>query len=71
MEQLASEGVVCVMLLNSSFAAMKSMAIYHDMYSALLYITLASHSGVSVRRASGHDSCNEEPGRLAAPQLRK
>ena len=32
---------------------------------------LGSHSGVSVRRASGQDSCSEEPGRLAAPQLRK
>ena len=29
-----------------------------------------SHSGVSVRRASGQDSCSEEPGRLATPQLR-
>ena len=33
--------------------------------------TLSSHSGVSVRRASGQDSCSEEPGRLAAPQLWK
>ena len=34
-------------------------------------ITLGSHSGVSVRRASRQDSCSEEPGRLAVPQLRK
>ena len=34
-------------------------------------ITLGSHSGVSVRLAIGQDSCSEEPGRLAAPQLRK
>ena len=33
-------------------------------------VTLGSHSGVSVRRASGQDSCSEEPGRLATPQLR-
>ena len=35
------------------------------------YITLGRHSGVSVRRASGHDSCSEKPRRLAAPQLMK
>ena len=29
------------------------------------------HSGVSVRLASGQDSCSEELGRLAVPQLRK
>ena len=33
--------------------------------------TLGSHSGVSVCLTSGQDSCSEEPGRLAAPQLRK
>ena len=33
--------------------------------------TLGSHSGVSVCMASGQDSCNEEHGHLAAPQLRK
>ena len=33
--------------------------------------TLGSHSGVSVRRASGQDSCSEELGRLAVPQQRK
>ena len=33
--------------------------------------TLGSHSGVSVRRASGQDSCSEEPGCLVAPELRK
>ena len=33
--------------------------------------TLGSHSGVLVRRASGQNSCSEESGRLAAPQLRK
>ena len=41
------------------------------MNSNHLKTTLGSHSGVSVRRASGQDSCSEEPGRLAAPQLRK
>ena len=45
--------------------------IYIYIYCNELYITLGSHSGVSVRRASGQDSCSEEPGRLAAPQLRK
>ena len=35
------------------------------------YITLGRHSGVSVRRASGQDSCSEKPRRLAAPQLMK
>ena len=36
-----------------------------------LNFTLGSHSGVSVRRASGQDSCSEELGRLAVPQQRK
>ena len=41
-------------------------------YHTLIDInTMGSHSGVSVRRVSGQDSCSEEPGRLAAPQLRK
>ena len=33
--------------------------------------TLGSHSGVSMRRASGQDSCSEELGRLAVPRQRK
>ena len=37
----------------------------------LPYNTLDSHSGVSVCRASGQNSCSEEAGRLAVPQLRK
>ena len=39
-------------------------------HSALGMYTLGSHSGVSVHPVKGQDSCNEEPGRLAAPQLR-
>ena len=31
-----------------------------------IFNNLGSHSGVSVRLASGQDSCSEEPGRLAA-----
>ena len=35
------------------------------------FTTLGSHSCVSVRQASGQDSCSEELGRLAVPQQRK
>ena len=38
---------------------------------AMTDYTLGSHSGVSVCLVSGQDSCSEEPGRLAVPQLRK
>ena len=39
--------------------------------NVFIVMTLGSHSGVSVCLASGQDSCSGEPGRLAAPQLRK
>ena len=35
------------------------------------FYTLGSHSGVSVCLGNGQDFCSDEPGRLAAPQLRK
>ena len=35
-------------------------------FSLSIHFTLGSHSGVSVRRASGQDCCSEEPRRLAA-----
>ena len=48
-----------------------SYGIFFPFDDVIIVYTLGCHSGVSVRRASGQDSCSEEPGRLAVPQLRK
>ena len=37
------------------------------MVLTFIFNNRGSHSGVSLRLASGQDSCSEEPGRLAAP----
>ena len=69
---LPGNGCVKNVIIMSEFFVHFNCTSHNKPLSKLMLIyTLGRHSGVSVRHVSGQDSCNEEHGHLAAPQLRK